>query len=203
MRLSPCSIGLREQTFPRSSGAEGPACRRMASALVMRFNPVYPRLMRFGPHRGKEESSEMCRVLRAISVVCAFGWFANALLHLLLLIGMPLGAFVLGGKFTVIPVAMRPINLLLMVLWSLCGWSYLAYGGVIFHTRRRCLRPGLIIMTVLLLLASVFNIAVTSSPTERYATGTLSVVMVLLSAVLLLGSSGHARTISWLRCGTP
>ena len=202
MRLSPCSIGLREQTFPRSSGAEGPACRRMASALVMRFNPVYPRLMRFGPHRGKEESSEMCRVLRAISVVCAFGWFANALLHLLLLIGMPLGSFVLGGKYTVIPIAMRPINFLLMLLWSLCGWSYLAYGGVIFHAPRRHLRPSLIIMTVFLLLASVFNIAITSSSTERYATGTLSVVMVLLSAVLLLGSSERARTISWLRCGT-
>ena len=169
----------------------------------MPFNPVDSRLRRVSPRRGTEESVEMCRVLRAISVVCAFGWFANALLHLLLLIGMPLGAFVLGGKYTMIPLAMRPINLLLMVLWSLCGWSYLAYGGVIFHAPRRRLRPGLIIMTVFLLLASVFNIAVTSSPTERYATGTLSVVMVLLSAVLLLGSSGHARTISWLRCGTP
>ena len=98
LRLSPCSIGLREQTFPRSSGVGGPACRRMAPALVLRFNPVYPRPMRVSPHRGKEESVEMCRVLRAISVVCAFGWFANALLHLPAPPHMPLCSVCAPGR---------------------------------------------------------------------------------------------------------
>lgn len=139
----------------------------------------------------------MCAVLRAVSTVCALGWFANALLHLLLLAGMPLGALV----HEVMPVAMRPVNALLVVLWGVCGWAYLAYGGVVAHRASRGrLRSGLVVMTVFLLLASVFNLFITSSPAERYVTGALSALMLLLSLVLLLGSSQQARSVSWLRC---
>ena len=138
----------------------------------------------------------MCAVLRAVSTVCALGWFANALLHLLLLAGMPLGALVLGGGHEVMPVAMRPVNAVLVVLWGVCGWAYLAYGGVVAHRASRGrLRSGLVVM-----LASVFNLFITSSPAERYVTGALSALMLLLSLALLLGSSQQARAVSWLRC---
>ena len=143
----------------------------------------------------------MCSVLRAVSTVCALGWFANALLHLLLLAGMPLGALVLGGGHEVMPVALRPVNAVLVVLWGVCGWAYLAYGGVVAHRASRGrLRSGLVVMTVFLLLASVFNLFITSSPAERYVTGALSALMLLLSLALLLGSSQQARAVSWLRC---
>lgn len=157
--------------------------------------------MRSRSDAGREDVAEMCSVLRAVSTVCALGWFANALLHLLLLVGMPLGALVLGGGHEVMPVAMRPVNALLVVLWGVCGWAYLAYGGVVAHRASRGrLRSGLVVMTVFLLLASVFNLFITSSPAERYVTGALSALMLLLSLVLLLGSSQQARSVSWLRC---
>ena len=96
---------------------------------------------------------------------------------------------------------MRPVNALLVVLWGVCGWAYLAYGGVVAHRASRGrLRSGLVVMTVFLLLASVFNLFITSSPAERYVTGALSALMLLLSLVLLLGSSQQARSVSWLRC---
>lgn len=157
--------------------------------------------MRSRSDAGREDAAEMCAVLRAVSTVCALGWFANALLHLLLLAGMPLGALVLGGGHEVMPVAMRPVNAVLVVLWGVCGWAYLAYGGVVAHRASRGrLRSGLVVMTVFLLLASVFNLFITSSPAERYVTGALSALMLLLSLVLLLGSSQQARSVSWLRC---
>ena len=117
-------------------------------------------------------------MLRVIGVVCAAGWFACALLHLLLLVGLPLGALTLGGRYTVLP---------LVVLWSLCGWISLAYTGVVpSRVPHRRLHLYVALMAVWLLAASVFNLFITASSAERYGTGALTVVILLLTVILLV-----------------
>lgn len=107
-------------------------------------------------------------MLRVIGVVCAAGWFACALLHLLLLVGLPLGALTLGGRYTVLPLTIRPVSLVMVVLWSLCGWISLAYTGVVPSRVPHCrLHLYVALMAVWLLAASVFNLFITASSAER------------------------------------
>ena len=126
-------------------------------------------------------------MLRVIGVVRAAGWFACALLHLLLLVGLPLGALTLGGRYTVLPLTIRPVSLVMVVLWSLCGWISLAYAGVVpSRVPHRRLHLYVALMAVWLLAASVFNLFITASSAERYGTGALTVVILLLTVILLV-----------------
>ena len=122
-----------------------------------------------------------------LSLFCALLWFSQALLHFLLLLGLPLGGLVFGGLYTVFPLWLRPVNFLLFVLWSAFGLAYLFLGVLL----KKPLRPSLLkkmiaSATVFLFLAAVFNFFISSSPLEKYLTGSLTALALLSSLVLLI-----------------
>nr|WP_245335171.1 hypothetical protein [Streptococcus oricebi] len=109
------------------------------------------------------------------------------MLQFLLLLGLPLGQFVLGGHYTVIPLHLRWINLVSFVLWGFFGTVYLACGHIIKGPwRENYLKNLLFITTIFLALASIFNCFITSSVFEKYFTGGLSTLTFFLSLSLLL-----------------
>ncbi|MGG5315524.1 hypothetical protein [Enterococcus sp. AZ072] len=68
-------------------------------------------------------------MLEVFCFIAAIGFFANALLHLLLIAGFPLGEYVLGGKYVILPYFMRVFSVLFLIVWSSVGICYLNYGG--------------------------------------------------------------------------
>ena len=121
-----------------------------------------------------------------LAVVCAVLFFVNGVLQLLLALGLALGRFVLGGAYTVSPPMLRPLNLAFFLTWSACALAYLRYGGLLHRPLRdRTARSIVYVSTLWLLIASVFNLFITASAFERYATGTLSTVACILSMCLV------------------
>lgn len=49
-------------------------------------------------------------------LLCSIGFFLNALLHLLLVLGLPLGEYVLGGQHNVLPYKMRAVSYIFIIL---------------------------------------------------------------------------------------
>lgn len=121
-----------------------------------------------------------------LAATCAVLFFINGVLQLLLALGLPLGRFVLGGAYTVSPLLLRPVNLALFLVWFGCGLAYLRYGGLIRRPLRdRTARSVVYVSTLWLFIASAFNLLITTSEFERYATGTLSTVACVLSMCLV------------------
>ena len=121
-----------------------------------------------------------------LAVMCAALFFINGVLQLLLALGLPLGRFVLGGAYTISPVLLRPVNLALFLAWFSCGLAYLRYGGLIRRPLRdRTARRVVYASTLWLIIASAFNLFITTSEFERYVTGTLSTIACVLSICLV------------------
>ena len=126
-----------------------------------------------------------------LAAVCAVLFFVNGVLQLLLALGLPLGRFVLGGAYTVSPLLLRPVNLALFLAWFGCALAYLRYGGLLRRPlRERTARSIVYVSTLWLLIASVFNLFITASAFERYATGTLSTLTCALSLYLVWRRDG-------------
>ena len=126
-----------------------------------------------------------------LAATCAVLFFINGVLQLLLALGLPLGRFVLGGAYTVSPLLLRPVNLALFLVWFGCGLAYLRYGGLICRPLRdRTARSVVYVSTLWLFIASVFNLFITASAFERYATGTLSTLTCALSLYLVWRRDG-------------
>lgn len=70
-------------------------------------------------------------MLEFFCLMAAMGFFANALLHLLLIAGFPLGEYVLGGRHVILPYFMRLISGLFIIIWSGVSICYLNYGGLL------------------------------------------------------------------------
>nr|WP_086332035.1 hypothetical protein [Enterococcus sp. 4G2_DIV0659] len=121
------------------------------------------------------------------SIICSLTFFLNALLHLFLTAGFPLGKFVFGGEYDIFPPKLRFMSAFLCLLWSLYSATYLIYGKIIqVKTNKRILNFKLNVMTIFLFLASIFNIFITTSFFEKYFTGTLSSITFVLSALSLI-----------------
>ena len=121
-----------------------------------------------------------------LAATCAVLFFINGVLQLLLALGLPLGRFVLGGAYTVSPLLLRPVNLALFLAWSGCALAYLRYGGLLRRPlRERTARSIVYVSTLWLFIASAFNLLITTSEFERYATGTLSTVACVLGMCLV------------------
>lgn len=124
---------------------------------------------------------------KILSLLCSINFFINAALHYALFLGAPFGQFIWGGYYTIIPKQIRIYNLLFFVLWFFCGITYLTYGKVIkLSCHKLLLNIKIIIFTLFLFLASVFNLFVTTSSLEKYCTGSMSILTFVLSITLVV-----------------
>ncbi len=123
--------------------------------------------------------------VKFLSLFSGLLWFLQSLLHFLLMLGLPLGRLVFGGAFVVFPLWLRPVNFLLFSLWAFFSFSYLAFGGWLKSgLRSSVLKKVILVGTVFLFLATVFNFFVTASLLEKYLTGGLTFLAFLSSSLL-------------------
>lgn len=126
------------------------------------------------------------KLIKILAGLCASLYIIQAGLHFLILLGMPLGGFFFGGLYTVFPLWLRPINLIFTLVWLFFAYFYLTYGQILtsrWTKRRQDLI--MVIMTALSLLATVFNLFISSSLLEKYGTGSMTALTFLLSCCLL------------------
>lgn len=64
-------------------------------------------------------------MLKFFSMICAIITFFMSVLHILLLVGIPIGEYVLGGQNKVIPLNKRWINLVFALVFLFLGLFYL------------------------------------------------------------------------------
>lgn len=123
---------------------------------------------------------------KVLSLICALSWFFQAVLHLLILFGAPLGRLFFGGAYRVFPLWLRPANLALVLLWSTISYAYLVYGEFVKNNwSDACARWILGLTTVFLAIATFFNVFISTSPWEKYLTGSLTALTFLLSLCLV------------------
>ncbi|SMC18695.1 hypothetical protein SAMN02745134_00636 [Clostridium acidisoli DSM 12555] len=121
------------------------------------------------------------------AILCSLSFFLNSILQFLLMAGFPLGRFSFGGKYTIFPPELRIVSGFLCILWFYYSITYLIYGNLIqVKTNKLFLNFKLIIMTLFLFLATIFNFFISTSFFEKYYTGGLSALTFMLSAFLLL-----------------
>ncbi|MGT2929265.1 hypothetical protein ACVR1G_03320 [Streptococcus dentasini] len=126
------------------------------------------------------------KLIKILAGLCASLYVLQAGLHFLILLGMPLGGFFFGGLYTVFPLWLRPINLIFTLVWLFFAYFYLTYGQILTsHWTKRRLDLIMVIMTSLALLATVFNLFISSSLLEKYGTGSMTASTFLLSCCLL------------------
>lgn len=125
-------------------------------------------------------------MVELISVIVAVGFFFNALLHLLLILGYPLGEYVLGGKYVILPPNMRIISVIFLLIWTLIGISYLNYGHIIqIAALKGYDRSAIILATIFLFFAFFSNAFLTTSKKERYLMVPFCFITFFLSSILL------------------
>lgn len=125
-------------------------------------------------------------MLEYFCLIAAVGFFANALLHLLLFVGFPLGEYVLGGKQAILPYSMRVLSLLLLFVWNGVGICYLNYGGFLNLSRLEHLDRWVIIAATVFLLFAIFsNAFLTDSKKERLVMTPFCLITFILSIGIL------------------
>lgn len=125
-------------------------------------------------------------ILYVVSLICAIIILGMAVLHFCLLIGLPIGEYVLGGKDKVIPKRKRIINALFMIIFTLLGVFYLFQGKIILVNINQVFAK-IVMFSVCLFLgyAIIGNIFFTQSKKEKTVMIPLS-VLGFVSAVLTL-----------------
>lgn len=107
-------------------------------------------------------------MLRFFSMMCAIITFFMSVLHTLLLAGIPIGEYVLGGQNKVIPLNRRWINLVFALIFLFLGLFYFSIAvNMLFKLSEI---PSRIIMTVyslFLAYAIIGNIFFTKSKKEK------------------------------------
>lgn len=122
-----------------------------------------------------------------LCIFAAMGLFANALLHLLLLLGFPLGEYVLGGKYRRLPYRMRIISLVLFFLWNFIGLCYLNYGNIFTAPWTGKTTEAVLLFSTIFFFVVIFsNAFLTNSRKERLVMTPLCLFLFLISLVLLL-----------------
>ena len=103
-----------------------------------------------------------------VSLGCAIITLAMCILHILLIMGIPIGEYVLGGKNKVIPRQKRYINAILACFFFLLGICYIEKAGLIsLQIPELLLKIIIIIYTVFLAYAIVGNTFFTQSKKEK------------------------------------
>ena len=117
-----------------------------------------------------------------ISVIILLGM---AVLHILLLLGFPLGEYVLGGENRVMPKNKRYLNVIFSAIWLFAIIVYLEKGGLIGFFNNPLLTDILfIVFTVFFGLAIFSNAFATSSKREKYVMTPLCIIIFVCSVLM-------------------
>lgn len=126
-------------------------------------------------------------MLKILCFTLGISFFLNAILHFLLILGYPLGEYVLGGKHKVLPSKMKFISLFLSLLWTSIGMTYFAYGhiAIIDFFSRGSQRYLIIITTIFLFFATFSNAFLTESKKERIVMTPFCFIAFILNGIIL------------------
>jgi hypothetical protein len=123
------------------------------------------------------------------SLICAIITFGMALLQLSLIFGSPLGEYVLGGQHKVLPHRMRFISGAFTLLFTLFGMSYLQKGNILcIGLNARIVDIIIMISTLFLASAIIFNGFLTKSKKEKYVMTPFSIIQFVLNVIILFFS---------------
>lgn len=112
-----------------------------------------------------------------------------ALLQLSITLGAPLGEYVLGGTHKVLPTKMKFLSGFLSCLWFVVGISYLQEADIINPIiSGASANMLLIIYTIFLGIAIIWNGFVTKSKKEKYVMTPLTTIGFICSMFFLLNS---------------
>ena len=113
--------------------------------------------------------------------------FLNAILHLVLLFGAPLGEYVLGGKYRIIPKKKRFINAILFLLFAFLGTVYLQYMSIISIYMPKTINLIIIgFFAIFFAYGIIGNLKFTKSKKERNTMTPVCIVSLICSIILLI-----------------
>lgn len=123
-------------------------------------------------------------IKKLLATICSTIFALNSLLHAALILGAPLGEYVLGGQHVVYPLEMRLISLLLMFLWAYVAYAYLQQGNIMKNSTQKT-RTIIILSTIFMIFAIFSNGFITTSKKEKALMTPLAIVTSLSSLTLL------------------
>ncbi|MBD5548304.1 MAG: hypothetical protein HDQ97_13035 [Lachnospiraceae bacterium] len=127
-------------------------------------------------------------MLKFFSLICAIITFFMSILHIFLLIGMPIGEYVLGGQNKVIPLNKRWINLVFVFLFL--GLFYLGKSiSIPFQFSEVPSKIIMIVYSLFLAYAIIGNIFFTKSKKEK--------VMMIPASIIVFACSFATLLLSW------
>ena len=136
-------------------------------------------------------------MIKTFSIICAVNFFLNALLHLLLIFGAPLGEFVLGGQYIIFPIKMRIFSIIFFIIWFFIGLLYLMKGGLLKYKYNNRIVTIILIIVTLFMIYAIFgnlfmiyaifgNLFLTKSIKEKYLMTPLSLITSICSIFILI-----------------
>lgn len=127
------------------------------------------------------------QIYNLLSLVCSIVTFFMCCLHVLLIFGVPIGEYVLGGKEKVIPLRKRWINGIFACIFYFLGVFYLGKAGIISFALPNRLSNGVMIgYTVFLAYAIIGNIFFTESKKEKIVMIPSSIICFICSFLTFL-----------------
>lgn len=121
------------------------------------------------------------------AIVCGVLTLIMSILHIALLLGIPLGEYVLGGTEKVIPLNKRWLNLIFAVLFFFIAMLYFRNLKFLeFNMPNLLSKIIIIIYTVFLGYAIIGNAFFTKSKKEKYLMTPLSVIGFISSLLAII-----------------
>jgi|GEM_PF-220925 len=121
------------------------------------------------------------------ALICSVITYGMSLYHLTLIFGAPFGEAVFGGKHKVLPAKLRFISLIFLVLFAIIGTFYLIKVDLInLPIQDLIITTVLIVYTVFLAYAIIFNFKFSKSKKEKFVMGPITVAGFLSSLTFLL-----------------
>lgn len=127
-------------------------------------------------------------MLKLFSMICAIITFFMSILHILLLAGIPIGEYVLGGENKVIPLNKRWINLVFALVFLFLGLLYLGKAYNIPFISVILSKIIMIVYTLFLAYAIIGNTFFTKSKKEKIVMIPASIIGFACSFATLLFS---------------
>lgn len=130
-------------------------------------------------------------MLMLFAVGCSVITFFMSLLHILLLFGVPIGEYVLGGKNRIIPKEKRYINVIFACVFLALGLFYLSQAKIInVYFPMSISMIIMIIYSLFLMYAIIGNVFLTQSKKEKILMIPSSVIGFICSLLTLILSMG-------------
>ena len=120
------------------------------------------------------------------SLICSVITFGMALLQLSITFGAPFGEYVLGGENKVLPKKMRFISGTFFCIFTFVGIAYLQGGNILYiGFNSMFVKIVIIVITLFLACAIVWNGMLTKSKKEKYVMTPFSIIQFIFSVVAL------------------